>query len=232
MKVKVIIPARGGSKGIPGKNIKPLGDKPLIIHTLNQARRFFSEEDIIITTDDKEILKVLSHYGYQAPFIRPAHLATDESGMKEVIDHAVNFLKKKGEIFTHILLLQPTSPFRKDEVIQDALGLINPNTDMIISVKETKANPYYLLFEEDDDNNLKAVKEGDFIRRQDCPVVYELNGALYLFKLESFEKYGLKDLPRRQKVLMDEMSSVDLDDMLDWIYAEILLEKKMVKIEN
>jgi len=116
--VLVVIPARGGSKGIPHKNIKPLGGKPLICYSIDVARQITSDENICVTTDDDEIIKVVEDYGLKVPFKRPAELATDNCGSNEVILHALKFFEDKGKKVDRIILLQPTSPFRtKDDVV-------------------------------------------------------------------------------------------------------------------
>ena len=120
MKTLVVIPARGGSKGIPHKNIKPLNGKPLICYSIDVARQFTTDEHICVTTDDDEIIKVVEDYGLKVPFKRPDELATDLCGSNEVIQHAYQFYAKQGVQYDAIMLLQPTSPFRKVEFLKEA----------------------------------------------------------------------------------------------------------------
>ena len=143
MKALVIIPARGGSKGIPHKNIKPLNGKPLIHYTIDVARGIASDEDICVSTDDADIIKCVEEYGLKVPFVRPAELATDTAGTYEVLIHALDFYEKQGKTYDVVLLLQNTSPFRTVQHVKEALELYRPDIDMVVSVNETKTNPYY-----------------------------------------------------------------------------------------
>lgn len=218
----VIIPARGGSKGIPHKNIKPLAGKPLIEYTIDVARELVPDENICVSTDDQQIIKVVENYGLKVPFVRPAELATDKAGTYEVLLHAINFYEFHSRHFDNIILLQNTSPFRKAEHVREAMKLYNDDIDMVVSVKESGANPYYSLFEEDSNGFLHVSKgDGKITRRQDAPKVYEYNGAIYIINIESLKKMPLYAFPHRVKYVMDEKSSLDLDTMDDWRIAEM-----------
>ena len=160
MNTLVIIPARGGSKGIPRKNIKLFDGKPLIYYTIDCARAICSDVDICVSTDDAEIISVVEQYGLQVPFVRPAELATDEAGTYEVLLHALDFYEKKGVHYDIVVLLQNTSPFRTPQQVKDALGLYRKDVDMVVSVKECAANPYYCVFEENQDGFLHICKGG------------------------------------------------------------------------
>lgn len=231
MKSLFIIPARGGSKGIPYKNIKPLADKPLIDYTIDVARSFVSDEDICVSTDNLDIIKVVEAYGLKVPFVRPPELATDKAGTYGVLLHALNFYENLGKNFDNIILLQNTSPFRKAEHVKEALELYTSEIDMIVSVKETSSNPYYNCFEEDANGYLRISKgDGTFVRRQDIPTTYEYNGAIYIINPESLKHQTLGEFHKRVKYVMDEISSVDLDTMLDWQYAEFLIKEKVVEL--
>lgn len=225
MKILYLIPARGGSKGIPGKNLREIGGKPLVIHTLGQARSLASNQDICLTTDDAEILKAAEITGYVAPFIRPVLLASDSSGMEEVIIHALDHYSQNGVHYDTIVLLQPTSPFRQTSDIANALKLYTPDVDMVVSVKLTDANPYYVLFEEGKDGFLQKSKEGNFRRRQDCPNVWQLNGAVYVMNVKSLRNKGIQGFSRILKTEMDAIHSLDLDTELDWQLALLINEQ-------
>lgn len=221
MKILVIIPARGGSKGIPHKNIKPLNGKPLIHYTIDEAREIVSDEDICVSTDDPEIIKCVEDYGLKVPFVRPEELATDTAGTYEVLLHALNFYEKQGRHYDVVLLLQNTSPFRKAEQIKEALKLYTPDVDMVVSVKECAANPYYCVFEENSEGYLHVCKgEGNIFRRQDAPKVYEYNGAIYIMNAEKLKTTHMHKMQKRVKYVMDDLSSFDLDTMWDWEMAE------------
>jgi N-acylneuraminate cytidylyltransferase len=226
MKILVIIPARGGSKGIPHKNIKPLNGKPLIHYTIDEARKIVGDEDICISTDDPEIIKCVEDYGLIVPFVRPEELATDTAGTYEVLIHALNFYEKQGRHYDVVLLLQNTSPFRKAEQIKEALRLYNNNVDMVVSVKECAANPYYCVFEEDNNGYLHVCKgDGNIFRRQDAPKVYEYNGAIYIMNAEILKTTHMHKMQKRVKYVMDDLSSFDLDTMWDWQMAESVINQ-------
>lgn len=224
MKPLVVIPARGGSKGVPRKNIKLLNGKPLIHYTIEAAQNLFSNQIICVSTDDVEIKEVAEQTGLTVPFIRPTELATDQAGTREVLLHAVSYYETIDYFADTIILLQPTSPLRNSAQIKEALKLYKEDCDMVVSVKETKSNPYYILREENVDGWLVKSKEGNYTRRQDCPKVWELNGAIYIIKLETLKTSVINDFKKVRKYEMDEISSHDIDTDLDWKLAETLLK--------
>lgn len=227
MRTLVIIPARGGSKGIPRKNIKPFDGKPLIYYTIDCARAICKDEDICVSTDDAEIISVVEKYGLKVPFVRPAEFATDTAGTYEVLLHALDYYEKKGVHYDVVVLLQNTSPFRTPQQVKEALGLYRDDVDMVVSVKECAANPYYCVFEENQEGFLHICKgEGNIFRRQDAPKVYEYNGAIYVMNAKVLKTTHMHKMQRRIKYVMDDLSSFDLDTMWDWKMAE------MIKKEN
>lgn len=229
MKPLVIIPARGGSKGIPHKNIKLLGGKPLICRAIDNARSVAPDTDICVSTDDSEIIQVIEDYGLKVPFIRPTELAADNSGTYEVLLHALGFYERQGRTYDTIILLQPTSPFRRDEDIRGALELYSPDIDMVVSVTEARANPYYNCFETDSDGFLHVSKgDGKYIRRQDAPKAWEYNGAIYIINPQSLKRESLGEFKRRRMYEMDELHSLDLDTPHDWRIAELLIAENEI----
>ncbi len=227
MKTLFLITARGGSKGILRKNIKQLGGKPLIAYSIDIARKFVSDEFICVSTDSDEIINVVENYGLKVPFKRPDELAKDVSGSYEVILHAFNWYKNNGITFKSIVLLQPTSPFRTKKNVEDALDLFSSNDlDMVVSVLKSKANPYYNLFEEDENGYLAKSKKSNYTRRQDCPDVYEYNGAVYVFNVDSLNEKNINQFAKVKKIVMAEEESLDIDTPLDWEIAELLISKK------
>jgi len=185
-KLLFVIPARGGSKGVLGKNIKLLGNKPLIHYSIEFARLFTTDDNICVSTDSREIAASAAELNLEIPFLRPAALATDTAGSYEVLQHALSFFNQQGKEFDAIVLLQPTSPLRKKKHLEEALVLYHPSLDMVVSVKIPAANPYYNLFEENEKGYLELSKgKGQFTRRQDMPEVYEYNGSLYIINCRS-----------------------------------------------
>lgn len=224
MRKLFLIPARGGSKGLPRKNILPLAGRPMIEYTLDAALGAMEEGDeLCVSTDDAEIIEVVENYGVNIPFVRPAELASDTSGSQEVIEHALNWYKERNLTFDVVVLLQVTSPLRNVTHVKEALSLWNPDIDMVVSVKETDANPYYVLFEEDENGFLLKSKEGDFTRRQDCPKVYELNGALFIISISALINNIDFNFKRKRKFLMTKRTSIDVDDVIDLKLAQILI---------
>lgn len=224
MKTLYVIPARGGSKGIPGKNIKPLAGKPLIEYTIDVARALANDEDICVTTDDKAIIETVEKTGLKVPFVRPAELSTDQSGTYEVLLHALDFYESKGVHYDTMVLLQPTSPFRTTGDVKACLELYSDDIDMVVSVKQAATNPYYNAFEIDDNGFLHISKgEGNYTRRQDAPKVWEYNGAVYVINVDSLRKMPLGQFTRRRMYEMSAERSIDLDTPTDWFIAETLL---------
>lgn len=225
MKPLVIIPARGGSKRLPGKNIKLLKGKPLIHYTIEAAREVFDDSVICVSTDDEEIKRVSECTGLKVPFIRPSELATDSADSRSVLLHAHEFYKKnKNYEADTVILLQPTSPLRKGDHIKDMLDLYHEDLDMVVSVKETNANPYFVLYEESEEGLLKKSKEGNFTRKQDVPKVWELNGAIYIISAESLIAKQTSKFEKVVKYIMPALESIDIDTELDWIIAEAIFE--------
>ena len=230
MEVLVVIPARGGSKGIPYKNIKPLAGKPLICYSIDVARQFTTDDNICVTTDDDKIIEVVENYGLKVPFKRPDYLATDTCGSNEVIQHAWKFFADKGKHYDAILLLQPTSPFRKVEFLMEAVALYDDSIDMVTSVKPAACNPYYDGFEEDSDGLLYVSKgDGTIARRQDAPKVWQLNGSIYVINPNSLMEKGLAHFTRIRKYPMPELYSVDIDNPFDWKVAELVISEKLLE---
>lgn len=225
MKTLYVIPARGGSKGIPHKNIKPLAGKPLIGYSIDVARQLADDADICLTTDDPEIARTAELMGLNVPFLRPASLATDTCGTYEVLIHALDFYRDRGIDYDTLVLLQPTSPMRTADDVRAALELYSPDIDMVVTVKEAASNPYYNCYETDSDGFLHISKgDGGYTRRQDAPKVWEYNGAVYVINVESLRQMPLSAFTRRRMSVMPAERSVDLDTPIDWLIAEKLIE--------
>tara|TARA_R110002020_G_scaffold434476_2_gene644604 strand:- start:12897 stop:13589 length:693 start_codon:yes stop_codon:yes gene_type:complete len=221
-----LIPARGGSKGLPNKNIKEFNGRPLISYTIDAALKCTSKENICITTDSIEIKNVAESCGVEVPFLRPAEQSTDYASSEEVILHALAFYRSIDQIYDYVIYLQPTSPLRNQSDIKQAIASLRDNTELLVSVKETDANPYYVLFEENQNGILEHTKPSVFSRRQDCPKVYELNGAIYIINVKKFLQKGYREL-KMQKFVMDKINSVDIDDIWDFKIAEFLMKSNL-----
>lgn len=221
-----LIPARGGSKGIPGKNIKPFCGEPLVCRAARQAMECATEGDVVfVSTDSHEIREAVEACGVGVPFMRPEELASDTAGTYAVILHVLEEFGKRGVTFGRVVLLQPTSPLRRVADIRTALKLWSPEVDMVVSVCEAKANPYFNAFETGSDGFLHHSKgDGSFLRRQDAPKVWEYNGAVYVMTVASLMKCAMSQFPRIIPSPMSESHSVDLDTPADWFIAETLFK--------
>ncbi|MBC7744360.1 MAG: acylneuraminate cytidylyltransferase family protein [Flavobacterium sp.] len=221
MRILYLIPAREGSKGLPGKNVKILNTKPLISYSIDFALKNMSlGDELCISTNDEQVIAIAKERTVNIPFKRPGHLALDSSSSYDVLLHALNHYKEKNKEFDAVLLLQPTSPFRSQTDFKNVITEFNDDCDMVVTVKESKANPYFNLFEENAYGFLEKSKKGDFQRRQDCPPVYAFNGSIYLMRVTSLEKAKISEFKNVKKVVMPEERSIDIDTMADWKLAE------------
>lgn len=227
MKPLVVIPARGGSKRLPGKNIKPLNGKPLIHYTIEAARSVFDDSVICVSTDYEKIKRVSEQTGLKVPFLRPKNLATDTADSRSVLLHAYEFYKNEKEYEADVvILLQPTSPFRNVTHIKEAIKLYHDGLDMVVSVKETDSNPYFVLYEENEEGYLEKSKKGNFTRKQDVPKVWELNGAIYVMNVDALKKKQPKDFEKVVSYKMEPEDSVDVDTELDWEVVNVLVKNR------
>jgi CMP-N,N'-diacetyllegionaminic acid synthase len=218
--------ARGGSKGLRGKNIRLLARKPLIAHTVSQALGCADIDGVYVSTDDEAIADAARAAGATVPFLRPAELATDEAGKLPAIEHLVRFLEGQQEIITRVVDLQPTSPLRESSDIAAALR-IRPDAELVVSVADARDNPYFNLVEQAEDGLVRLSKVSDAARRQDVPAVYALNGSIYVWQraaLAHAAAHGLWSV-RVAPYVMPRWKSVDIDTLEDFEYAQWLHDK-------
>lgn len=228
MKVLAIIPARGGSKGVPGKNIKMLGNKTLLQYTFDSAKASTLLTKIILSSEDVGIIAVAKDLGIEVPFVRPSALATDSAKSIDVIQHAVTFFESQGTYFDAVCLLQVTSPFRENDFIDRAIQkFIATDVDTLISVLPVphEYNPHW-VFEENAAGNLNiATRETEIIsRRQELPQAYHRDGALYLTKME-YIKQGTLYGPKMGYIENNPDLYVNIDTLEDWEKALEKLDK-------
>jgi len=221
--VLAIIPARGGSKGIPRKNIREIGGKPLIAWTIEASKQSRYIDRLILSSDDEEIIGVAREWGCDVPFTRPQGLATDESGTAEVILHAI---KNIEEIFDYIVVLQPTSPLRLAVDIDSCIEkCINTKSPSCVSVTGADKSPYWMYFLGDTGKITSVIDVADRpSRRQEIPVAYVLNGVVYVIEIETFME--TKQLFDRDTVayVMPRNRSLDIDTEFDLVFFEHLLD--------
>lgn len=228
MKILTIIPARGGSKGLPGKNILPLCGKPLICYAIDIARSVCSDEDICVSSDDQMIIKIVEEYGLRVPFVRPAEFASDTATTNDVLLHAVNFYKEQGKEYDVVLLLQPTSPLRTSEQIKEAVEFYDADCDMVVSVKKSHAASV-MCHQNEQGWLVPTLTKAQ--RRQDAPDFFEYNGAIYVINVKSLMQKGLAGFNKERKYIMPEINSIDIDTKLDFDFCEHILNshKELLK---
>ncbi|PTX44096.1 N-acylneuraminate cytidylyltransferase [Christiangramia gaetbulicola] len=228
MKILGIIPARGGSKGIPGKNIKILGKKPLLQYTYESAKRSSLLSKVILSSDDQEIISIARKIDLDVPFTRPDYLAQDKTSSLEVIYHALNYFQERNIRFDAICLLQPTTPFRPENLIDRAIKkFIQGNYDSLITVKKVPAefNPHWVFEDESGKLKLATGKKEIISRRQDLPTAYFRDGAIYLSKTDVI--LNQKSLYGQNIGFLENLDPryVNLDTLEDWNKAEKILKE-------
>jgi CMP-N,N'-diacetyllegionaminic acid synthase len=222
MRTLALITARGGSKGIPGKNVRPLAGKPLIAWTIEAALASSLHADVVVSTDDAEIAAVAARCGARVPFMRPAALAADDSPGIDAVLHALEQLPG----YDSVLLLQPTSPLRTASDIEACLALARDRRAVsVVSVTECQTHPAW-CYSIGQDQRLSSIVAGDVpARRQDLPPVYALNGALYFAEAAWLVRERRLVCAESRAYVMPAERSVDIDTLLDWRLAELLLQE-------
>lgn len=224
-KILAVIPARGGSKGVPRKNIKPLEGKPLIAWTIEEAKKSKYIDRLVLSSEDQEIIEVAKSYGCKVPFVRPAELAQDDTPGIDPVLHALEQLPG----YDIVVLLQPTSPLRTVQDIDGGLDFFEKHqASSCVSVSEVSKSPYW-MYKLDDNLVLQRLLEKDqmITRRQDLPKVYVPNGALYAIKVDYLVNYKSFYTHGTLGFVMPRERSYDIDDEMDFIVCETLLERKL-----
>lgn len=215
--------ARGGSVGVPRKNIRPLLGKPLIAHTIEQALAAPSIDRVFVSTDDPAIADVAREWGAEVPFLRPAELATSTAGKLPVIRHLADHLLANGVEFSRLVDLDPTSPLRTVDDIEAALALLDGDADAVITAYPSDKNPYFNMVEYRADGTVGLVKppEQGVLSRQSAPKVFSMNASIYVWHRDTLDK-GLWN-GRTRLYEMPRERSVDIDSELDFRLVEMLM---------
>ena len=223
-----VIPARGGSKGVPNKNIKELSGKPLIAYTIEAAQKSEIFSKIIVSTDSEQIAEIARKYGAEVPFIRPAEISGDMVSSDDVILHAISFYERQGIKFGEICKLQPTSPLRTSQHLKDAYTLFQEKkADFLVSVCECEHSPLWAgIIDKDLRIDNFIAEEVKRACRQDLPTYYRLNGAIYMAKTQCF--YEKCNFLGNNSIayIMSQGDSVDIDCELDFLIAQQLIKLK------
>lgn len=221
--ILVVIPARGGSKGLPGKNIKMLCGKPLIAYSIDVARAITSDDNICVSTDSEEIKHVVEQYGLKVPFLRPDYLATDTATSDDVLIHAVNYYSEQyGRIYKKLILLQPTSPLRTKDDVEGAIKLYREDIDMVVSVMKSHAPA--VLCQEDEQGYVQLIYNKKALGRQQLPDMYEFNGAVYVMSVDALLEKKMAGFTKIVKYVMSKEHSIDIDDIYDFLQVESILK--------
>lgn len=236
MKVLFIITARGGSKGVPRKNITVVGKLPLIAYKIIAARKCQYDCRIIVSTDDIEIAEVGRRYGGEVPFMRPAELASDTAGSMDVVCHAMKWIEENDtNQYDYICLLEPSSPFLSYQDINQAFAMMmEQDADTLLGMKEAEVSCNF-IHPLDDSGKLslfyEAIKDMKGVRRQEQKPEYTLNGCIYAAKWNYFKKNHLFHSINSVPYIMSDVSSIEIDSKLDLLIAKMIAENNLVNLE-
>ncbi|MBJ2192948.1 MAG: acylneuraminate cytidylyltransferase family protein [Muribaculaceae bacterium] len=230
----ITICARGGSKGIPGKNIKEIGGKPLLVYTAEAALEYVRKHpaDIVLSTDSEDIRKVGAEAGVPTDYERPDFLADDVCGKPEAIKDVMLYAEKHyGKRYDYVIDLDVTSPIRTLEDIEKCVEMIAANDDAltIFSVSPCGRNPYFNQVEESEDGYCHVVIDGKFTTRQGSPKVYDINGSIYVYRREALDCENPRAVTPRSIIYVMDHICFDLDEPLDYEYLAYLVESGRLK---
>jgi CMP-N,N'-diacetyllegionaminic acid synthase len=231
MQILITICARGGSKGIPGKNIKKLNGKPLIAYSIEIAKIFSKiyKSDIVLSTDSINIKDIAAEFGLITKYDRPAHLSLDTTGkietLKDILMFQENIMKKE---YDYILDLDITSPLRNIDDIEKGFDILkqNDNAFNIFSVSQANRNPYFNIVEEKENGFYNVVKKGKYFSRQQAPSVYDMNSSFYIYKKSFFNANQLTTTTDKSLIYVMPHICFDLDHLIDFDFMEYLIINK------
>lgn len=237
MKILFVVTARGGSKGVPRKNIAIVGNLPLIAYKIIAAQKCKYDKRIIVSTDDEEIADVAEKYGGEVPFMRPQELATDEASSMDVVEHAVQWIEKNdGGKYDYVCLLEPSSPFVNSADLDEAFDMLEKKeADTLLGMKEVDVSRNF-IFPLDINGGLsffyESVNKMKSVRRQDQPKEYTPNGCLYVAKWAYFKKYKSFHSVNSIPFIMPAERSVEIDSPLDLLLAKTIVANGMVDLSK
>jgi N-acylneuraminate cytidylyltransferase len=225
MRILALITARGGSKRLPGKNIRSLGGKPLIVWSINIAKDIAEVVDILVSTDDTEIAEIAKNAGALVPWLRPSELATDTASSVDVCLHALEWYERENGKVDGLMLLQPTSPFRSRESVLQGIELFRRHKHRpVIGISVAKSHPMWCFEIENGIMHPFIIGEGLNMRSQDLPSAYIVNGAFYLISPEELRKQRLFYTENVVPLIITAPEeSLDIDTEWDWKLAETII---------
>lgn len=228
MKPKIVafIFARGGSKGLPHKNILPLASKPLIVHSIETALALPRVSRVVVSTDDEEIAEISRRAGADVPFLRPPELASDNAPEWLAWQHAIRTLREQGETVDVFLSLPPTSPLRIPHDVNCCLdALLDNQAEIVISVREAERSPYFNMVRRNADGGCHLAVEGEFHRRQDAPELFDITTVAYVARADFIMSASRIFDGRVRAVLIPRERALDIDTHFDMLIAEALVGK-------
>lgn len=230
-KIFCLIPARGGSKGIPDKNIRILGDKPLVAWSIEAAKGSKYVDYIYVSTDDKRIAKIAEKYGANTEPLRPKELATDESVIMDTVVYTINYFESHGEKYDILVLIQATSPFTTTADIDNAIEILfEKKGECVVSLCESEYHPYWMNTLPPDGNMKDFLKpEIVDLNRQDLPKYYRLTGSIFIATTDYLKKYKSFFGDKTYAYILPQERSIDIDKELDWLLAEAYIKLKSHK---
>jgi CMP-N-acetylneuraminic acid synthetase len=215
-KIVAVIPARAGSKGIPNKNIVDVNGNPLIVYTINAALESRYIDRIYVSTDSIEIADVCRAHGVEVESLRPQYLATDEAKTIDVLRYTLHSLQSQNEIYDYVVLLQPTQPLRSCVHIDEAISLIAAHEDAsIISVSEVEEHPLFMRKINESGKLESLLQTSSTVRRQDLPIYYKVNGAIYINKVSDIVTQDISLNDNKIPYVMDKQYDLDVDTLAD-----------------
>jgi len=231
-RVLAVIPARGGSKGLPGKNVRHLAGLPLLVHSLSCAARCAAITRTIVSTDDPIITRVARQYGGDVPFTRPAHLASDTVAMWPVLRHALAEVEREeGRPYDFLVLLDPTSPTRLPSDLDGVLAAVRDDADTALTVSEPHFSPYWHMYVPDEEGYAKPLIPGrPIIRRQDCPPAFFINGLAYAWETGFLRTQDTWVHGRTRMVRVPLARAVSIDTEEDFEWADRLLRSGLIRV--
>jgi CMP-N,N'-diacetyllegionaminic acid synthase len=230
LKIICFIGARGGSKGVPKKNIRLINGKPLIAHTIISALDSKLFDHVVVSTEDNTIAKIAKKYGAEVPFMRPKKLATDRAGFADVMIHGINKLKKLGYSFDILVNRDCTVPFIRNKDIKNSINLLkNKKCNAVYGVYRQHFNPYFNIIEKNSRGFVKLSKKlkNRPNSRQEAPVVFQLNG-LFVYDVTKFLKYKTPIMPKSLSIEIPIECGLMIDTELEFNVAEMMMKKKLI----
>jgi len=228
-----VIPARSGSKGLPGKNLRVLGKLSLIGHAVASARESARLTRFIVSTDSPALAEEARRHGAEVPFQRPAELASDQAGMVPVLQHAVRWLEAAGARPDLVVTLQPTSPFRTgDDIDRTIAKLIDTGSDSAQTVTEAGYHPFFMKTLEGDRTVALFADGHKYVRRQDAPPVYQPSGAVYVTRRDVLMNEGRVLGADNRGIVQGFEAAVNIDTEWDFLLAELILAKGLAPISS